>query len=261
MKHLFFTLLGLSSLLIISCEKPNTNNSTNPSNPNITFFIEYNIDGEKIRYEVDTVDMYQNNLYPNNLTHYTIYDNLNFGGSYTGSLIKGYMNDLEILGSPFLLNPFGENKASFPKIGFLVKIPYFSTLILNKSIDNDTITPANGINSSDKFVAHLTKYTHPFILGDTSTYQSYEAGIISIPTSSGLDPKKINIKPTPGILTYKTTKSQQIKYKWNNMIYNVTQLDGEFSGKMRKYSISSNQIIYNGYVNVNIKFSLPLVKL
>jgi hypothetical protein len=256
---LFFilTLLGFN----VSCRKGEIIDSSDPNlkkNSNVTFFIEYNIDGEKFRYQVDTVDMYLKNDYPSGLIHYTADDNLYFG-SYTVNpyLSQGYV-DLQAVMIPnmALINPFGQNKATYPKLGFFCKVPFFSNLKLNTPILNDTITKNNSLYSAEKMVAHLTKHSRPFVFLDSNTYQMYEAGVMYSSTSDKTALKKL--KPSNSVLSFKITDRKNISYKWQNLTYNVTQLDGEFKGKMRKYWSFSGNIIYSNYVDVKITFSLPM---
>ncbi|MGC6413311.1 MAG: hypothetical protein ACON5K_01270 [Bacteroidia bacterium] len=235
---------------IVDSSDPNTNDNTN-----IKFYIEYNIDGEKIRYEVDTVDMYIKNEYPSLVGHKSADDNLYFGNftmNNAGVIYGGdYIGVLD-------LAPFGLNKSAYPKFSLRAKIPYFSDLEIGKSIINDTLTPINGEYHAEKFFAHLTKHTKPLVAKDTNTYDMYEAGVISS-TDLGLGKNAVNkIKPSLGILSFKITGKKNITYKWLNMPYNVVQVDGEFNGKMRKYNSSYDNITYGKYVNVQIKFSLPV---
>jgi hypothetical protein len=243
------------------CEKPDfvhSSDSTINQNTNVIFFIEYDIDGEKIRYEVDTVDMYMKNEYPKVINHYSIDDNLYF--SYPSAVLGyGYMRELIFTENQLQFNPFGVTKSAFPKVGFFAKIPFFSDLSYSKSIKNDTITPANGIYQAEKFVIHLTKSRRPLVAEDTNTYEIYEAGVVSAPYSNGFDSKGIKkIKPSEGIMNFQITSKKSITYKRQNIFYTLDQLDGEFSGKMRKYWSTLDNINYGRYVNVKIKFSLPM---
>lgn len=231
----------------VSCEKPGTNTSTTTNKR--TYYIDYDLDGTKVRYE-DTLANFM--------------------------IIHSKKNDnLEVLGDVFLpweggtsnsgIAPFGANGFGFPKFYLKFRIGNFSKIKLNEKIYNDTLTSKNISQIYSKTIFSIYKKLSPItpiVINtwiDTSAL-NYEAGYLNTELTN--NSKDGNWSPSFKIAYVIVNKIEEIKYPTNNM----KVITGEIGGTFRKYKQCESSKFrdrlenkFLGTVNTSVKFSLPFM--
>lgn len=243
MKKLIFNLV-LLGLLAFSCKKPSTNNSNTTTKR--TYYIDYDLDGTKVRYE-DTV----NSAYQ--IIHSVQNDYLD--------LPSGITMPWENLQSIIGIVPFGANRFGFPKFYLRFRIGNFSKIKLNEKIYNDTLTVKNINQQFSKTILSIYKKLSPItptIIGtwiDTSAL-NYEAGYLN--GGITVNGKSGNWSPS--------LKNAYIIVNKIEKINNVQIITGEIGGSFRKYKQFESKLFpgrlenkFLSNVKVSIKFSLPYV--
>lgn len=243
-------LLALAIIGIgVSCEKPITNTST-AQNQKRTYYIDYDVDGTKVRYEDTTLQIFM-------ISHSRQNDNL----EVLGDIFLPWEASSSITG----IAPFGANGFGFPKFYLKFRIGNFSKIKLNEKIYNDTLTSKNLNQIYSKTIFSIYKKLSPItpIVINTAIDTSalnYEAGYLN----NGLtnNSKYGNWSPSLKIAYVIVNKIEEIKYP----TINIKVITGEIGGTFRKYKQGESSMFsgrlenkFLGTVNASVKFSLPFM--
>jgi|LauGreDrversion4_2_1035121.scaffolds.fasta_scaffold118356_3 hypothetical protein len=253
MKNLVLSFL--CAIVFVSC---GTNNDTPepPTNAKVDYYVDYEIDGKKEKYIIDTGHLntvpnlqYANGTYA--LTYYKTYDATNFAGAG---------------GISYPLSPFGKSvytQTIYPNISLYLVLRNFSA-----------------IKSGDELLIDSCSINQPFGNGVGLTYLPvappfndslatfYDLGINPLYTSFGVLPFSLSIDENAAI----KGKNGKIKII-SKTFHSVTTypnmppssfyiLKGEITGDFMKYKVVKNKRGDNvkvnlGYKSGKVSFQLP----